>query len=253
MHQQLSNGSIRSRLISLSKEYPPSLIDDQAADVGRITYHIELIKQYADPPARVCDIGGGLGLLTPGCAAFGFKCTLVDDFRDEINLRSDNRALEVHRRYGVSVLSRDLTADPLDFEPNTFKIITAMDVLEHLHHSPKKLLHGLKRALVPDGVLIISMPNCCNLRKRISSLLGTGHWSAMKDWYEPEIFRAHVREPNISDLRYICRDLDMNILKISGRNWLGGASYPTLRKIADPLLRLRPSLCSNLYLVAGKR
>jgi len=85
-------------------------------------------------------------------------------------------------------------------------------------------------------------------------IAGTYHWSAIRDWYEPDMFRAHVREPNVSDLRYICNDLQMNIVEIHGRNWLGLKSNSTWKRATanalDRALQLRPSFCSNLYSIA---
>ena len=31
----------------------------------------------------------------------------------------------------------------------------------------------------------------------------------MAHWYEPELFRGHVREPDVDDLRYIARDMGL--------------------------------------------
>src|SRR5205085_2745440 len=106
------------------------------------------------------------------------------------------------------------------------------------------------------GRFVLSAPNCVNLRKRVTALFGRCKWSSMKDWYEPEEFRGHVREPDVSDLRYIAADLGLGHARIIGRNWLGvqsgNAAIRTLSTVLDPLMRLRPSLCSNLYLVGEK-
>lgn len=241
------------KLAEIAQEYPAALIKRQVQDIDRIAYHIALVLRYGKPGGRICDIGGGVGLFSPGCAAFGFATTLVDDFKDDVNQRSSKEAFGPHDRRGVKIISCDVVCDPLDFPENSFDVITTFDSMEHWHHSPRRLFHRLKKALAPDGVFIIGVPNCNNLRKRVATLLGRGQWSAIQNWYEPEIFRGHVREPSISDLRYICQDLDLSILAITGRNWLGHISYPRLTKVADALLRARPGLCSDLYVVARKQ
>jgi SAM-dependent methyltransferase len=114
----------------------------------------------------------------------------------------------------------------LDFPEDSFDMVTTFDSMEHWHHSPKRLFHMLKKALTPGVVLIIGVPNCSNLRKRVTTLLGRGYWSEIQHWYELDVFRAHVREPSVADLRYICSDLDMAVLEVSGRN--GWAGYRTL-------------------------
>ena len=77
----------------------------------------------------------------------------------------------------------------------------------------------------------------------------------MAHWYESERFRGHVREPSVADLRYIARDMGLSRVRIIGRNWQGYAGRPGVRALthlADPLLKLRPSLCSNIYLLGVK-
>lgn len=78
----------------------------------------------------------------------------------------------------------------------------------------------------------------------------------MQDWYEPEVFRGHVREPDVCDLKYIARDMGLVDVRIIGRNWLGYYSERAAIRIATKLmdypLRLKPSLCSDLYMTGKK-
>jgi hypothetical protein len=73
----------------------------------------------------------------------------------------------------------------------------------------------------------------------------------MEDWYEQQVFRGHVREPHVIDLRYIARDLGLVDISVFGRNWLGRDSrwalVRKLARVADPALRRFPSLCSDIY------
>jgi hypothetical protein len=78
----------------------------------------------------------------------------------------------------------------------------------------------------------------------------------MSDWYEPDRFRGHVREPDVDDLHYIARDMRLSEVEVIGRNWLLTKRPPGLRwagTIVDRILRLRPSLCADIYLVGRKR
>jgi hypothetical protein len=86
--------------------------------------------------------------------------------------------------------------------------------------------------------------------------LGIGEWTSMRDWYETETFRGHVREPSVNNLKYIACDMGLTQVKILGRNWQGYLSQKPLIRLAarilDYPLRLRPSLCSNLYMTGRK-
>ena len=75
-----------------------------------------------------------------------------------------------------------------------------------------------------DGLFVLGVPNRVNLRKRVFVPFGYGKWSSMKDWYESPVFRGHVREPDVDDLRYIARDLHLRDWQVFGRNWLGYSS-----------------------------
>jgi len=78
----------------------------------------------------------------------------------------------------------------------------------------------------------------------------------MRDWYETEVFRGHVREPDVSDLKYVAYDMGLIDVRIIGRNWLGYFSKNMAIRIATKLmdypLRMNPSYCSDLYMVGKK-
>jgi SAM-dependent methyltransferase len=250
-------GDLPALLRGIADEYPPDLRAGQRDDIRRIAFHIQLSVGDRPKGSSVADIGGGLGLFSVGCAAFGMRSVLVDDFRDPGNIEIAQEVLALHRRHGVEVKERDVIAEGADLAPGSLDVITSFDSIEHWHHSPKELLHALVRALKPGGRLIIGAPNCVNLRKRISVPFGVGKWSSMQDWYEEKSFRAHVREPDVGDLRYIANDLGLQNVSIAGRNWLGYVSrFPAVRYLtpfADHALRMFPSLCGDLYMVGYKK
>lgn len=250
-----SSLSLKNTLESLAHRYPAPLVKGQLEDIPRIAFHIELVANLTGRTApTIVDVGGGIGLFTPGCAALGMATTLVDDFGDTVNLSdSGTSALALHRDLGVIIESRDVMAG-LTFPADHFDAITCFESMEHWHHSPKKLFHDLIKSLKPGGIFILSAPNCVNLRKRITVPLGYGKWSPIDLWYGHAVFRGHVREADVQDLRYIGTDLGLKNVQILGRNW-AGARRPIIRHIlplVDRLLELRPSLCSNIYLIGRK-
>jgi SAM-dependent methyltransferase len=246
---------INATLRGLAASHPSDDVRAGATDgeIRRIAFHIGLIAAELGTAITVADIGGGIGLFSLGCAALGMKTFLVDDFRDPVNDRLGNDVLDYHRTLGVEIVTRDVIADGLPFERGSFDAITSFDSMEHWHASPKQLFAQVREVLRPGGTFLLGVPNCVNLRKRISVPFGRGKWSAMRDWYEPKTFRGHVREPDVDDLHYIANDMALKNVRIIGRNWLGyGARIPLASVIAplvDVPLRLRPSLCSDIYLL----
>jgi len=108
-----------------------------------------------------------------------------------------------------------------------------------------------------DGVFVLAAPNCVNIRKRFTVPFGRGEWSAMSDWYENQVFRGHVREPDVDDLLYIARDMGLSDIKVYGRNWLGYYSNNKIINLFTPIIdypiRVFPILCSDIYVIGFKR
>lgn len=249
---------IEEVLGQLAEAYPPDMVRAQRRDIPRVAFHVALAMGGRDPASlRVADIGGGVGLFAIGCAAVGVKrVVLIDDFRDPINLDKGDRILDMHRNQGVEIEARDVIRQGLDGIKGEFDAVTCFEAMEHCHHSPKRMLHQANGLLASGGRLILSAPNCFRLSRRIFGPLGRGGWSAMADWYEAKVFRGHVREPSVADLRYIARDLGLADSAIYGQNWVvlthPNALVRRVGRFLNPILRLRPSLCSEIYLT-GRR
>ena len=93
-------------------------------DVPRNAFNLSLLSALPQK-ARIGDIGGGLGLFAPGCAALGFDVSCVDDFRDAWHKTVTEDIFDrVHRReFGITIVNRDVVSDGADFEPESFGCI----------------------------------------------------------------------------------------------------------------------------------
>lgn len=243
-------------LSSIAEQYPPALRDIARRNILRQTFHIETVVRLA-PNGSIADIGGGINPFSAGCAASGMHSILIDDFRDPANETHGDQALDLHRSLGVTVYNRDVIADGIGLAPESVDIITSFDSMEHWHNSPKRLFAEVMTALKPGGWFFLGVPNCVNLRKRITVPMGKGKWSAMADWYDRPTFRGHVREPDVGDLLYIAQDMQLTDVSILGKNWLAYYSgYAWARRCVpfiDAVLQRRPSLCSDLYVLGRKQ
>lgn len=257
----MQNQALSDTLHNVAKKYPNDLVEFQIKDIPRIAFNIHLGLNMVAPKVHneleICDLGGGIGLFSVGCAAYGMKrVVLIDDFNDPINHSVTDSMLGLHKSLGIEVIARDVVTNGIDDLGGTFDIITSFDSMEHWHHSPKRLFHQVMEKLKPGGVFILGVPNCVNLRKRMSVPFGAGKWSGLEDWYESERFRGHVREPDVDDLVHIAADMGLVETSILGRNWLGYHSANAIVRLAtsviDIPLRLVPSLCSDIYLIGRK-
>ena len=224
----------------------------------RLQWQLETVVANVPEGGEIVDIGGGIIPFMSILQKNGYKTTIVDDLADDTV--QDDGAKEVVKQIkdaGVRLIGADAfneTIEPLS--PRGFDMVTSHDSIEHWHNSPKTMLHRFWARMPENGVMWIGAPNCVNLRKRITVPFGYGKWSQMEDWYEPEVFRGHVREPDVNDLRYIARDLGASRTRVAGKNWLAYRnSRRFVRAIApaiDPILQLRASLCSDIYIFAWK-
>lgn len=234
---------------------PTTLRRDMEDDFDRLAFHLSLVIGRIPEGGSVVDIGSGLTPFAAVLSSFGYHGIMVDDFQDRWHTDCAS-TLDLMRSMGTSIISCDALTQIDKNIKNNVDAVVIFDMLEHLHSTPRPMLQALVSKINIGGILLIGVPNCVNLRKRLTVPFGNGRWSAIQEWYVDPIFRGHVREPDVDDLIYIAGDLGFSDYKIIGRNWLGYKSrfgfVRALNPIGDKLLRLRPALCSNIYLLCCK-
>ena len=244
-------------------EFPTAMQVELRRHIPRTRFHISLIQQRVRTPSPILvDVGGGTSLFPAAAAEAGMRVTVIDYFEEvessPIRTLNEEVLNRVFPAFGVRTVTADMSRNPggalNSLEP--VDVFTSFDSIEHWHDSPKRALHEMMGVLKPGGAMVIGVPNAVNVRKRITVPLGRNNWSHMSEWYDKPRFFSHVREPVVADLVYIARDLDLEGVEILGRNWSGYFSHSAfvrgLTTVADHVLRLRPSLCSDLYLVGRK-
>src|SRR5437773_653173 len=127
---------IEQKLKEAAHQYPVNMVAAQTADIPRIAFNISVSLPAGMPldQATICDIGGGVGLFSIGCASIGFrKVFLFDDFADQINEQADACIFDIHRRFGVQVVSRDVVTMGLCDPGERLDVVTSFDSMEHWH------------------------------------------------------------------------------------------------------------------------
>jgi SAM-dependent methyltransferase len=257
------------RVLPLYDGYRDVAMFHQGAE--RIIFYATLVERLRRSTAQphLLDLGGGLSPFAPLLVALGYRVTMIDDFGGGGGIDAKCRTthldvLERMRRLGVNVIEGNFLNDALPLPDSAVDIVTSFHSIEHWHSSPMPLLREVKRVLRRSGHLVIGCPNAVNLRKRLWVLLGRTNHCSLREWYYDGLpFRGHVREPTVSELRELLAWNQFDVEDVYGRNFIGEYSeslpavgHPVWRgllKLTDPVLRLAPTLCSDIHVVGRSR
>jgi SAM-dependent methyltransferase len=140
-----------------------------------LDYHslklLRLIRSHCPPPGRLLEIGCATGLFLTHAQAAGYS---VMGLEPAVGHRQI-----IPKDIVSSVLPQKL--EEADFPDNTFDVIVAIQLLEHLV-DPAVFTEKLKRVLKPGGIAYVETPNfdCVSRRLQVQSWmdnnLNVGHW-----------------------------------------------------------------------------
>jgi SAM-dependent methyltransferase len=113
---------------------------------GRNVILPDLLRRYLRPPIRILDVGSGGGMVASSLLEFG-SVTVCD-----VDPRCD---AAVQRRGGL--IFRYGRAEALPFDDESFDLVTAFDVIEHIDDD-QLALQEFVRVLRPGGGVAIAVP-----------------------------------------------------------------------------------------------
>ena len=123
------------------------------------------LLRFVQAPSRVLDLGcstGGLSeaLALKGCEVIGVEASTPD--------------LAVATSRLTRYIQADLDTDELNqlLPGESFDVIVAADILEHLQH-PSRLLRMARELLAPEGFVAFSIPNVAHASVRLALWEGT--------------------------------------------------------------------------------
>ena len=179
----------------------------------------EIALRYLSPAARILDIGSGPCDKAAVLQRLGFRCVAVDDLNDPWHKEGDatQKILEFASDAGIEFHRAEAAALPI--EGSSFDMVMLCDVIEHLHQSPRELLIAAIASIRPRGILVITVPNAVNLRKRLHVLVGKTNLPPFDAYFWwPGEWRGHVREYVRGDLEQLTRFLGIEVLELRGVN-----------------------------------
>ena len=154
--------------------------------------------------SKILSIGSGPCDLEAILSKLGYNITAIDDLNDHWHLIGKNRERikNFTKRMNIELINQ--SAGSLQLKENYFDVVLLIDIIEHLHRSPRELLNYSISSLKPGGLLIIETPNTVALVNRLKVLFGKSNQvSANFIYWNIGEYRAHIREYTQSELKQI--------------------------------------------------
>ena len=168
------------------------------------------------PSGSILDFGSGPCDKSAALAMCGYQVSACDDLCDPWHRSGNNREkiLEFASQVGIDFFPIEPGA-PFPYRPGQFDLAMLCDIIEHFHDSPRALLCQVLEWIKPGGLLLITVPNAANLRKRAGLLLGRTNYPPYSDFFaSPPPWRGHVREYVLGDLRALAGFMELEIVEL---------------------------------------
>ncbi|MEK7311679.1 MAG: class I SAM-dependent methyltransferase [Chloroflexota bacterium] len=185
----------------------------------------QIVRESISSSTRLLDLGGGRGGLIEKIHAELDSATALDP--DLPSLR-EHRVRTVRRICGL--------ADALPFPANSFDLVTATWLLEHLS-DPATVFSGIHRVLKPNGRFIFLTPNAFHpilIANRVSQIVPNLQRALIPRLYaraEADTFPVRYRANTERSLHALCRRVGLTLD-------LRFIADPTYTAFNDPLFRL---------------
>jgi 2-polyprenyl-3-methyl-5-hydroxy-6-metoxy-1,4-benzoquinol methylase len=206
--------------------------------------------------AEVLSVGSGPCDLEAILCKLGFKITAIDDLNDQWHVIGNNRQriIDFAEKLGMRFLMQPMNGGALQQD---FDAALLIDVIEHMHDSPRALLNYTLSSLKPNGLLIIETPNAIALHKRLRLLFGkTPLVDANFIYWNVGEFRSHVREYSPSELRRILSNHYLDTVQITTNNLMfneeSAGAFNVLKKLYNFATALSPNFKDSTLILAKK-
>lgn len=214
------NDNIKVALNKTINLFPFTDYINNTETIGNIYYTVgKVALKYLQQNDKILDFGSGACDKTALLQFLGFDCCAYDDLRDNWHNLSGNKEkiISFANKVGINFNLAKNEEGLSIYKKNYFDMIILNDVLEHLQDSPRILLNNLLELTKENGIILITVPNAVNIKKRIKVLFGRTNLPDFNSYYNYSgPWRGHIREYVRNDLIQLCKNLKLDIEELRG-------------------------------------
>jgi len=171
--------------------------------------HEILVRSYDFNKGTLLEVGSYFGSFALALQRLGYQVTAVDRYSNY------GEALECYtelmKKEGVKVIStsRENEWEKIEKLPQ-YQAVISMAVIEHIPHTPRLFLEGLKKKVEKGGVLAIDTPNLVRYWARKDFAEGKPNMMSIKDQFMCDIpFEGHHREYTRNEVEWMFNQLNL--------------------------------------------
>ena len=239
---------------SLKKVFPFKGCMEESSLFGIIIGR--MMPDYLPAGSRILDFGCGPCDKTALYQRLGYECYACDDLNDDWHKEGDNRKIIKAFAESEGIRFLQTSNGNLPYDDEFFDAILLIDIVEHLHDTPRSLLNLLISKLKTNGLVFVGMPNSVSIRKRISVSLGRTNYPSLESYYfSKEPWRGHIREYTLQETKKLLTYQGLSVLYARGVNIFAHHKITNrgVRLLYCLLTRLFPALSEGVLVVARKR
>jgi 2-polyprenyl-3-methyl-5-hydroxy-6-metoxy-1,4-benzoquinol methylase len=189
-------------------------------------------------------------LLDIGCSTGEWGQYWIKNGWDVFGIDINKEQLTKSEEKGIKTSYCDLNTDKIPYKDNSFDLIFAGEVIEHLIDTDG-ILKELYRCAKPGGFVLLTTPNLVSFENRLRSVLGI-----YPKWVDYRLQGSgHVRAYTPAILKHQLRSSGFKITKVTG-NWIPFIPQKYLDDIKAPWLSFTgsifPGLAMDIIILAEK-
>ncbi len=221
----------------------------------RVVRFQRALRNYVPAGGRVLDLGSYFGNIALASRALGFEVDAIDAYRDYGPALAP--FAELQRDAGIGVFDFSDVRDISEIRGRgAYDGVICAGVIEHIPHTPRLLLEGIRDVLKPGGVLVLDTPNLAYLYKRRALLQGESIFAPIAQQFHTELpFEGHHREYTSSEVEWMldAAGFDRVALETFNYSMFGHSALAGDDVAYYQAMQADPSLREVIFAVARRR